>query len=79
MKWNTKIIGPAPTSVRLQPFGQVLEGILARAKYVSLAVAYLHYGAIDIVGRRLSQVLQHDGHADIVVGIRNSMVVLCAV
>jgi len=67
-----EIIGPAPTSVRLQPFGRVLDGVLVQAKYVSLAVAYLHHGAIDVVGRRLSQVLERDGHADVVVGIRNS-------
>jgi HKD family nuclease len=67
-----EIIGPAPTSVRLQPFGQVLDGILIQAKYVSLAVAYLHYGAIDVVGRHLSQVLQRDGQVDVLVGIRNS-------
>ena len=67
-----EIIGPAPTSVRLQPFGQVLDGILIQAMYVSLAVAYLHYGAIDVVGRHLSQVLQRDGQVDVLVGIRNS-------
>lgn len=67
-----EIIGPAPTSVRLQPFGQVLDGVLIQAKYVSLAVAYLHYGAIDIIGRHLSQILQQDGQADVVIGIRNS-------
>lgn len=67
-----EIIGPAPTSVRLQPFGQVLDGVLVQAKYVSLAVAYLHYGAIDVVGRHLSQVLQRNGQTDVVIGIRNS-------
>ena len=67
-----EIVGPAPNSLGLQPFGQVLQGAMAHAKYVSLAVAYLHSGAIDVVGRHLSRVLQHDGRTDVVVGIQNS-------
>lgn len=67
-----EIVGPAPASLGLQPFGQVLKGAMTQAKYVSLAVAYLHGGAIDIVGRHLSRVLQRDGRADVVVGIQNS-------
>jgi len=67
-----QIIGPAPGSVRLPPFGQVLTSNLGQAKHVSLAVAYLHYGAIDVLGGRLAGVLRSHGQVDIIVGIRNS-------
>jgi hypothetical protein len=39
-----EIIGPTPTSLGLQPFGQVLKGALAHAGYVSIAVAYCQQG-----------------------------------
>ena len=69
-----EILGPAPRALRLQTFGEGLINRLRRptTKNVCLAVAYLHRGAIEPIGRYLKAILRRGGSVSIIVGIQNS-------
>lgn len=69
-----EILGPAPRTLGLLSFGEALINVLSDpdTRSVCVAVAYIHSGAIEIIGQHFSNILQRGGTVSAVVGIQNS-------